>query len=651
MKQPKKNITQKFEDLLLYGRHSLLWLWLPGLLVLLAVAVGLRLWVNHQFGDPIDPAAGEPGEALWRALIESLNLASLGKEEPSSLANRLVGVFTAFLGGLWLIFGVVGTTARLVLRLHQRKEGQGEFQEVNHTLILGFGEQTVDVVRELIEASRFRQGASIVILSEQDPDRVMEQLQEGMQSFGNTKILCRRGNVASPYGLARLGVERARSVILVNPALAWEHGSIKNQGDSTVTLAIMAVVSACTNNIPNMTVKMHYKRNLQVAQGVAKGKLFAIEEDEILAKIMVQASRSPGLSRVYSNLVGFVGNEVYFFNPSSPMAGKTFGELAFHFLDTIPLGVRHAHGSVELNPSREYVLEPGDQLVVLAEDEQKIRFFDRPVIEPRELTSKGQRQAQKPEHYLIYGWNKKTPKIIAEYASYLPAGSVVNLVVPDMSERMERHFKEMFKQYPNLQLGLGQVNPGAEDFPEKLQPERYKAVVLLSSEGDNPQEVDSVTFNLLLRFRSYFQERTDQTGKAPKTQLLAETQQTKNAQLMQAAGVKNLMVSNQILSKIQAQVSEEPEILQVYEDLFRAEGSEIYLKPVELFLEELDSEVYFADLMLAAQKRGEVCFGIWLKRLEDSAEDNFGLLLLPNKTQTFWVTYGDRLVTLAPDNG
>ena len=650
MKQPKKNIAQRFETELLYGRRSLLWLWVPGLLVLLVFAVLARLWVNHQFGDPLDPTAGEPGEALWRALVESLNLASLGKEEPSSTANRLVGVFTALLGGLWLVFGVSGATARLVMRLHQQKEGQGEFQEVNHTLILGFGEQTVDVVRELIEASRFHQGAAIVILSEQEPDRVMEQLKEGMHSFGNTKILCRRGNIASPYALARLGVERAHSVILVNPALSWEHGSIKNQGDSTVTLAIMAVVSACSQHIPNMTVKMHYKRNLQVAQGVAQGKLFAIEEDEILAKIMVQASRSPGLSRVYSNLVGFVGNEVYFYHPPKVLVGKTFGALAFHFLDSIPLGVRYSQGSVELNPNKDYLLEPGDQLVVLAEDEQNIRFFDRPVIEPRELASNDQKQVQKPEHYLIYGWNKKTPKIIAEYASYLAPGSVVNLVVPDMSERMERQFKEMFKQYTNLQLGLGQVNPGAEDFPEKLQPERYKAVVLLSSEGDNPQEVDSATFSLLLRFRSYFQERVEQTGKAPKTQLLAETQQTKNAQLMQAAGVKNLMVSNQILSKILAQVSEEPEILQVYEDLFRAEGSEIYLKPVELFLEELDSEVHFADLMLAAQRRGEICFGIWLKRLEDSAEDNFGLLLLPNKTQTFWVTHGDRLVTLSPDN-
>ncbi len=50
--------------------------------------------------------------------------------------------------------------------------------------------------------------------------------------------------------------------------------------------------------------------------------------------------------------------------------------------------------------------------------------------------------------------------------------------------------------------------------------------------------------------------------------------------MIEEVGVKDFMISNQFVSKIYAQVSEEPRVQAIYEDLFRPEGSEVHLKPL-----------------------------------------------------------------------
>ncbi|MDT8446020.1 MAG: hypothetical protein RRB13_03855 [bacterium] len=647
MKKPPLSI--RIEQRLFKGGWSLARMFLYALVGSIGFGFLLRLGVNQWIPDLQDPNAGTWDEALWRAVIETGNFAGLGKEELSGPANRLVGVLSTLIGGGLLFFMWSLLSAHLAVRIWTSRQAQGPLFAQDHSVILGMGEQCIDVVAELVEANRYRKNPVVVVFAEEEAAQIERQLREGIADFANSRLICRQGNPTSSIALKELKVQAARSVVLINPARPWDEPSVKHAGDSKMQMAVMSVVSASGGSPPPMAVTMHYKRNLQLAQNLAKGRLTAFNEDEVLAKILTQTSRLPGLSRVYADLAGFEGSETYFFGLPKNLVGKRFGELAFYFAEPVPLGLRYADGTVELNPHQAYVTEPGDQLVLLAEDPHQIRWFDRPVIAPRGLALAGVRAQRKAEHYLVFGWNRKTPLMLKEYNDYLPAGSVVNLILPEVNEKVERRFKEAFEQYKNIQLGLGQVNVNAPDFPEKLKPERYKAVVLLSSEEGTPEQVDSQTFGLLLKFRSYFLEREEATGKPAKTQLLAEVQRSQSATLMQSAGLRNLMVSNRVLSKMLAQIAEEPDMLEVYQDLFKSEGSEIYLKPAKLYLAELDQEVYFADLIQAAQERGEICFGLVLKRLAEDPEQNLGLFLIPEKSQSFWITEGDQLVVLAPD--
>jgi len=85
-------------------------------------------------------------------------------------------------------------------------------------------------------------------------------------------------------------------------------------------------------------------------------------------------------------------------------------------------------------------------------------------------------------------------------------------------------------------------------------------------------------------------------------------------------------------------------VLKVYDELFREEGSEAYIKPASLYV-SVPGSYSFGELCLAAFARGETAFGIKILSAEDQAD--FGININPRKDQPFELAEGDCLITLA----
>ena len=97
-------------------------------------------------------------------------------------------------------------------------------------------------------------------------------------------------------------------------------------------------------------------------------------------------------------------------------------------------------------------------------------------------------------------------------------------------------------------------------------------------------------------------------------------------------------------------MSEEPCINLVYDDLFQEDGSEIYVKPIELYFDELPAKVSFADMMTMAQQRDEeACIGLKIGSHANDDTANYGINLIPPKDQIFELVAGDSLVVVAED--
>ena len=122
--------------------------------------------------------------------------------------------------------------------------------------------------------------------------------------------------------------------------------------------------------------------------------------------------------------------------------------------------------------------------------------------------------------------------------------------------------------------------------------------------------VDSENIVALLLLRRIFSQFPNESSN---TKLITEVLDSQNYALVARAGVKDVIISNRLVSMIMAQISESRDIEKVYDDIFQEDGSEIYLKPASLYFPELPCRASFADMMQLAQRRDEVCIGVRVK--------------------------------------
>mgnify|MGYP003330408292 FL=1 len=106
------------------------------------------------------------------------------------------------------------------------------------------------------------------------------------------------------------------------------------------------------------------------------------------------------------------------------------------------------------------------------------------------------------------------------------------------------------------------------------------------------------------------------------------------------------------MSQIMAQVSEEPLALDVYDDLFQADGSELYIKPVSYYFDfegKASITVPYGECVHAALLREEVIIGLQIHSDQKDRERMFGINLIPEKNKEFTLRAEDGLIALAED--
>ncbi|MEC4985518.1 MAG: hypothetical protein SAJ37_07965 [Oscillatoria sp. PMC 1068.18] len=641
----KKRLRYQFDNFMSQGGFAVFLALLSAFFAAFVFMTLVRFTVEQIF-----PNEGSP-DILWEVFVQLIGLRDVGDD--ANFAAKTVGVFAIFIGLVFFSSLVAFVTQTFEEQLLMLRKGKSIVVEKNHTLILGFTDRISDILEELIVANESEEDAVVVILAEEDKEVMDDFFRNAISDFKTTRLVTRNGSVANIKSLKNVGVTVAKSVIILNEAKGSDSEDFKALSDSRVVKAILAVVAANEEtDLPSIVVEIHSEQYRRLAENIAPGVVTTLNEADILARILVQTSRNVGLATVYLNLVGFAGNEFYFYRPTFGWKNIVFGKLSFHLPGTIPLGVRHKNGKLTLNPDKDYLLEKDDQAIVLAEDDSAIEFYSEPTVKPRKIGYQDELKVAEraSERYLLIGWNNKAAIALAEYAKYVTSGSQVNLVVRDLTEAIKEKFDRIAKAYPDVNLQVKQVNIDSTEELRKLNPYKFDSIAILSGTGKRAEEIDAITLTILLELRQIFREYTETTGNEVTTDLIAEIINTEDTDLVVKAGVKDFLLSNQFVSKILAQVSQEPDVMSIYLDLFSADGSELYIKPISLYFpEDVVRQVTFADCILAAQSRNEICLGVRVNSEIGIREKNYGINLLPKLERRLFLSQDDALITLAED--
>ncbi len=352
----------------------------------------------------------------------------------------------------------------------------------------------------------------------------------------------------------------------------------------------------------------------------------------ILARMTAQTIRRPGISKIFSHLLDFEGNEIYIERVDVPH-NATFGQVSQHMDNATALGVMRGD-KVVLNPPDAERITSHDQLILLAEDDGIACYGAEAPVDESCFAPRPPTHQPRPITLLILGTNDLTPDIVSAADTYGTSGSDV-IVAADGR-------KLAAASYPN-QASLSNIDLGfqpcdifdramLDDLMATLQPDN----VLVMSDGEAPSEqADAQTLMLLLQLRDI-----RQTSSAS-FMVTCELRDSTNQCLAEATDVTDFIISDRITALMMTQVSETRTRRPVIDELLADSGKEIYLKPMGRYMKPGVPFTY-ATLRASARRYDEIALGY--KRLYDN---DFDIVLNPANGDTMCPGTHDMAIILA----
>ena len=136
---------------------------------------GVRFLVNY-----ISPDNGFDSfwAHAWRSFLEIADAGNLGEDSDYGVFNKGVGVLTIFVGLILFSSLVAFITSQFEAKLDELKKGKSAIIEKNHTLILGFGDRVLEIIRELVVANESERSATVAVLSAREKDEMDDFFRE-----------------------------------------------------------------------------------------------------------------------------------------------------------------------------------------------------------------------------------------------------------------------------------------------------------------------------------------------------------------------------------------------------------------------------------------------------------------------------------------
>jgi Trk K+ transport system NAD-binding subunit len=589
---------------------------------------------------PSSEPASNALEALWWSWGRVADPGSGAADQGTGV--RIAEIVTTLSGVLLfaLLIGFVSETVQE--KIGNLRKGKSLVVERDHTLILGFNDRARCIIAELAEANESRGDSCVVILSEQDKETVIDALigAFGKPKVRTTRIVVRYGSAFVANDLLNVSAHHARSIVL----LADDGAS---QGDVRVVKSVLALTRGLgTPLLGHVVAELSDIDHRDVLTSLESAHLEIVVAREFLARLLVQTARQTGLAQVYAMLLSFEGDEFYLVDVPSVFFGRTFDEVCLQVPQGVVVGYvskqrkseRKRH--VWLNPPGDTVLTEGDRLALLLED-------DSVTISPRPLVVRGSlpQFSHHPiviqqEHILILGFHDELGEMLRELDHYVAAGSRVTIVSSLDPAVIARRLSRFVNHLNHLKIEHVEGDPTTKRDIEPLCGAGFDSAIVLAdaSESRSTDDTDARTLMSVLLVRSLAKGDP---------RIISEIRNPRTKELATVADVTDFVVSDELVSGLLAQVSENRELCALWEDLCSADGSEIYLKPASKYLAPSET-VTFADLMARARARKEIAIGYKLARLERHADKAYGITLNPHdKEVALPLSVEDRVIVIA----
>ena len=585
---------------------------------------------------PVQSETAQMGffDVIWMSSMKALDPG--GIDATNGSWPFVFSMLVVTIGGIFIVSSLIGIlTSGLQQSLAELRRGRSYVLEKNHTVILGGSERVFDIIDELLIANENQKRAAICVLTEIDKLEMEDQIRARVRRNGQTRIICRNGNPIDIADIDIVNPQTARSIIVLPAPKSQDP-------DLHVIKTVLALI-----NDPNRSSRPYHivtainnRKNLDVIGMIGNGDVHALFVGDFVARIISQTARQPGLSVIYEELLSFEGNEIYIENLAA-LNGRTFAEAVMSFENSCVIGIRHKNGSIRLNPQRDVRFASGDKVIVISEDDGLLNFSNPKcdLINRNAIRRGPNKQQIKPERILILGWNRFGKILINELCTYVVPNSQIMVAAQKIESLSARELQE--KDSDKIEISFKEGDTTDCGFLTELDIPSYNSVIVLPYlDSLGSQEADAKTLLTLLNLRKIVKSHDQSLS------IVSEMMDALNRKIATVTQADDFIVGDKLISKLLAQVSENKELIHIFAELFSSKGSEIYLRPVENYV-ELNVPLSFYTIVESALSQNEIAIGYRIFAASKDPLRSFGIKINPSKSELVKYSKGDRIVVLA----
>lgn len=568
-----------------------------------------------SFSEKVEQPSGYL-ETFWTTLAVAVDP---GVVTEPGWTNRIILFFVAIFG-IFILSTLIGVlTSGITEKLYELRRGRSLVLEEGHTLILGWSAKIGPIIGELVLANLSVSRAKVVVLADVDKIQMEEHIFSIVGKNHTTEIICRNGTHTEIQNIKIVNPGKAKSIIILKQS--------NNLDDTPTIKSILALNKLIDPEYPiPIITEITEPENVEAALSIDPN-ISVVRPNELITRLIVQSARQPGLSKVYDELLSFKGNEIYFHRAEF---SKTvlFGEVVQRYQNAIAIGIYTNQNKMILCPKYDAVVEESDQIIVIAEDDDKITL-NKEVLEINSIASiKPPEPNRESEHIWILGWHQLGEILLEEFNTLLPEGSTISIIYDENFTKSGPELSGIKTKY-KLKAIAGDTS--RKKTIKMIDIEKCTHIIVMSYRDTlSPEKADDKSLLSMVHLRNLCREY-------PQIALTSELINFENKELISDTEENNdFVASEELVSQALVQLAENPKLDKLLTNILTADGPEFHIRKASQY----PGASTFGELSQTFLSFGEIAIGY---------RKNNQIILNPEKKETINLTGTDGIIVLAEE--